>query len=175
MAKGGNSNEWRKNELYSTPIDIWSAGCVLAEILKPANPSKLYCLFDSSDPQIISQKHHELNAQTILTKFANTQLPQWKDIDKWGKYFRSILEKTLRLNPNERAKAVEIIQFNPFQMLDLTKYEFNEVLESYNEKAEDPKKPNNWRMKIYDKLKEFNKKREEDILTRQNNESFQNI
>uniref|UniRef100_A0AC34FGU6 Protein kinase domain-containing protein n=1 Tax=Panagrolaimus sp. ES5 TaxID=591445 RepID=A0AC34FGU6_9BILA len=158
---------------YSMPIDLWSAGCVLAEILIPANPSKP--LFDSRDPHIVSQMHYELIAATISTRFANNKLPQWKDIEKWGEYFRWILENTLKLNPNERAKAADIIQLNPFRMLNLEKYAFEEVTEPYEESVEDPRRPSDWRMKIYDKLKEFNQKRIEEILQRQNDENYHNF
>uniref|UniRef100_A0A914PW72 Protein kinase domain-containing protein n=1 Tax=Panagrolaimus davidi TaxID=227884 RepID=A0A914PW72_9BILA len=166
--------EVMKNELYSMPIDIWSAGCVLAEILVPPNLQKPLdnALFNSDDPKIVSQMHCQLTAQTITTKFTNNRLPQWKNVEKWGEYFRYILENTLKLDPSERLKAAKIIELNPFEMLDMEKYKFQPVTDVYEEKAENFRV--DWRMKIYDKLKDFNQKRMEEIQRRQNENNLQN-
>jgi hypothetical protein len=116
--------------------------------------------------------HCQLTALTITTKFTNNRLPQWKNVEKWGEYFRYILENTLKLVPSERLKAAEIVELNPYEMLNMEKYKFEPVTHVYEEKAENFR--DDWRMKIYDKLKDFNQKRMEEIQRRQNENNLQN-
>lgn len=110
-------------DIYSSAIDIWSAGCIFAEMLHTSplfkgdcEISQLFCIF-----QILGTPNDKLWPGVSLLPNYKLDFPQWSTIVSFSKYISSIddhiddlLKRCLCYQPERRLTAQQALQHSYF-------------------------------------------------------------
>ena len=90
------SPEVIRNDGYDFKSDVWSLGCVIYELVTFKSPFRT---------------DEKISLYDLFTKINKGDYPKIID-DKYGPFIKDLIEKMLKVNPEERVSLEEVLFFN---------------------------------------------------------------
>jgi len=84
-----------KSEEYDTKVDVWSTGVLCMEMAEGEPP------------------YIDVSPVRALFLITTKGIPDLKEPNKWSSEFRHFISTCLKVNPNSRPKAIELLK-HPF-------------------------------------------------------------